>query len=586
MLRQMMHEDFYANSSLTAADIGVSAGWVGHQAGGADCMPVWNERKDIGLLFAGESFADGSDVDRLRAKGHAFDSGSASYVVHLYEEAGEGFVDHLNGIFSGLILDLRAKKALLFNDRFGLGRVYFHETADTCFFASEAKSVLRLHPRLRRLDPRSLGEFFACGCVLQNRSLFPGLSLLPAGSIWTFRPGQPVKKEVYHSHQVWEDAAPLPEPEYFERLKATFARILPRYLAGRQKIAMSLTGGLDSRMIMAWADRPPGALPCYSHGGMIRECEDVRVARQVARLCRQPHRVVTVGGDFLKGFPALARKTVYLTDGCMDVSGATSLYVNRVARDEIAPVRMTGNYGGEVLRGVVMLRPSKLRHPFFKPEFAAEVRQGYATLTNEQSCSPTSFVIRKQVPWHHYSRFSLESSQLTVRSPYLDNELVALAFQAPKDLAVNQRLAARLITHGNPALAAFPTDRGPLGRTGSAGRLREQFQEFTFKADYAYDYGMPQWLVNFDRWLAPLHLERLFLGRHKYYHFRYWYRTALAPFVQEVLLDPRSLARPYFDRAQVERMVNAHVTGRGNYTLEIHALLTSELIHRELLELS
>jgi asparagine synthase (glutamine-hydrolysing) len=87
-----------------------------------------------------------------------------------------------------------------------------------------------------------------------------------------------------------------------------------------------------------------------------------------------------------------------------------------------------------------------------------------------------------------------------------------------------------------------------------------------------------------DRVFAPLHLERLFLGRHIYYHFRYWYRHQLAGYVKEMLLDPRTLARPHLDRRAVENMVNAHVKGTGNFTSEIHALLTTELMFRELLE--
>jgi asparagine synthase (glutamine-hydrolysing) len=116
------------------------------------------------------------------------------------------------------------------------------------------------------------------------------------------------------------------------------------------------------------------------------------------------------------------------------------------------------------------------------------------------------------------------------------------------------------------------------------GRLAERYQEFTFKADYAFDYGMPHWLANVDRVLAPMHLERLFLGRHKYYHFRYSYRHQLAPFVKEVLLDPRARTRSFVDGNRVERMVQDHTAGRGNYTSEIHLALTAELIQRQLIE--
>lgn len=584
MVACMVHEPVHCSGTLTADGLNVAAGYVAHMGSFADCQPIWNERKDICLLFAGENFADPTDLDALAALGHTFERDTADYLVHLYEERGPDFVPSLNGTFSGLVLDLRDQKAVLFTDRYGLGRIYCHANSSGFYFASEAKSILRVLPHLRRLDPRSFGEYFACGCVLQNRTLFHEISLLPGGEAWTFRPGQPLQKAHYFDCQSWESQIRLSEAEYYSRLKEIFGRILPRYFQSRQKISMSLTGGLDSRMIMAWANSQPVSLPCYSHRGMIQECADSRIARHVATICGQPHSVIMLDEDFLGQFLPLAERAVYLTDGCMDVSGATGLYVNRIARDQIAPVRMTGNYGGEVLRGLVAMGPAKLRNPFFSRDLDSQIHEGVATLNSERQCSLHTFILFKQVPWHHYSRFHLESSQLTIRSPYLDNELTALAYQSPAELSVNLRLAARLIGDGNSALAKLPTDRGPLGRDGLLGRLSEHYQEFTFKADYAYDYGMPHWLVKTDRLFGPIHLERLFLGRHKYYHFRYWYRTHLARCVKDVLLDPQSLSRPYLDRQRVEKIVRDHTTGRGNYTDEIHMLLTTELMQRQLIE--
>ena len=91
---------------------------------------------------------------------------------------------------------------------------------------------------------------------------------------------------------------------------------------------------------------------------------------------------------------------------------------------------------------------------------------------------------------------------------------------------------------------------------------------------------MPQWLARIDRSLSPLRLERLFLGRHKFYHFRLWYRDVLSGYVRDMLLDQRTLSRPYLERKKVEAIVNSHVKGDGNYTTEIHKLLTLEIMHR------
>ena len=86
-------------------------------------------------------------------------------------------------------------------------------------------------------------------------------------------------------------------------------------------MAVSLTGGVDSRMVMAWTHMPPGALPAFTFGGMFRECVDVSIAREVARVCGQPHEVLPVGEEFLAQFPRLAEQPGHFSDGTMDVSG-------------------------------------------------------------------------------------------------------------------------------------------------------------------------------------------------------------------------------------------------------------------------
>ena len=97
---------------------------------------------------------------------------------------------------------------------------------------------------------------------------------------------------------------------------------------------------------------------------------------------------------------------------------------------------------------------------------------------------------------------------------------------------------------------------------------------------------MPQWLAGFDYMVKPLHLEKLFLGRHKFYHFRVWYRDELAAYVREILLDERTLSRPYVNRSFIESMVHSHTKGYRNYTTEITRMLTAELIQRVFIEQS
>jgi asparagine synthase (glutamine-hydrolysing) len=585
MVGTMKHEPFYVSGTFVHRPVGLCAGWTGFDPAFND-FPMWNEQRDVCLIFCGEHYADSGEIERLRAKGHKFGSRQTDSLVHLYEETGPRFFESLNGWFSGLVLDLREQKAILFNDRFGLNRLYYHEDEAAFYFSSEAKALLQILPQTRQLDSSSLSEFFSCGCVLQNRTLFRGISPLPPGSKWEFFGGDRIKRQTYFDKTKWENQSVLTEKDYYEKLKTVFPRILKRYLNGSELIGVSLTGGVDSRMMMAWADCPPSSLPCYTFGSRYRDSIDVEVARQVAMVCRQPHQVISVGAEFLTEFASLAERTVYITDGTMDVSGSADLFVNRIAR-QIAPIRLTGNYGGEILRELVAFKPSPLQDDFFNPEFRRDLERAVQTYESERNDRQLSFVAFKQVPWHHYSRLSLERSQLIVRSPYLDNEVVELAYQTPASIARSNAPSLQLIADGSPALGRIGTDRGLSPRpTPVVTQLRHLFQEFIFRAEYAYDYGMPQWLSRIDSFFTPLHLERLFLGRHKFHHFRIWYRNELAPYLKAVLLDRRTLGRPYLSGANLEKMVESHLNGTRNYTLEFHRILTSELIQRQLVEQS
>jgi asparagine synthase (glutamine-hydrolysing) len=583
MVKCLIHEPFYTDGTYINEELGLWSGWACHEGTFGDCLPIWNEEKDICLLFSGEDFADQADIDALRMRGHEFGSDDASYLVHLYEEMGYRFLEKLNGWFSGVLLDLREQKFILFNDRYGVNRLYYHEDSHGFYFSSEAKALLKILPGTRQLNLRSLGEVLCCEAVLENRSLFSGISLLPGGSSWVFSPGEPVKKKTYFKHEAWESQPELSGSHFYEKLKETWTRVLPRYFRGKQPVGLSLTGGVDSRMILACASRPPGTLPCYTWGGKYRDCADVKIARRSATICQQPHQTIFVGVDFLSQFPDLAERAVYISDGTMDVTGSIDLYVQELAR-QIAPVRLSGVCGGEILRRLVMFKPDPPQEDFFDPELARSFRNAATTYASELQGHKLSFTSFKQAPWYMASKFTVERSQVTYRTPYFDNDLVALAYQTPAEL-LNNKPALHLIADGNPALGRIGTDRGIAFRTiPGLTPILHGYQEFTFKAEYAYDYRMPQWLARLDHAFAPLHLERLFIGRHKFHHFRVWYRDELSRRLKEMLLDSEARSRAYLHAGSLERMLKDHMDGRRNYTFEIHKILTLELIQRELIE--
>jgi asparagine synthase (glutamine-hydrolysing) len=578
MVEALRHESFYETGTWIDEALGIYIGWSVREGSFCSCMPLNNEDGCVTLVFSGEEYPEPGLIAGLKEKGHQLDAGESAYLVHIYEED-TNFPLSLNGLFHGIVVDRRNGTATIFNDRYGMHRLCYHESNESFYFAAEAKAILAVRPELREADPTALGEFLACSCVLRNRTIFKHIHVLPAGSTWVFRNGSLERKGNYFQPRQWETQTPLDSEAYYQGLRDVFSKNLSLYFAGSERVGMTLTGGLDTRMIMAWHKSVPESLPCYTFGGTFRDCQDVRLARRIASLSQQPYEVITVGDEFLSRFPHYAERSVYLTEGGVDVYRASDLYVSEKAR-KIAPAKVVGTYGSEIIRHAVMFKAVPPPQGLFRPEFLNYVRQAEETYAELRREHPLTFAAFRQSPWYHQGILSLENTQLTVRSPYLDNGFVQSVFRAPKSDRLNSDIRLRLIRDGSPTLARLRSDRGVGGSNGLASAFSRAYLEFTFKAEYAYDYGMPQWVARVDHALAPLHLERLWLGRHKLSHFRVWYRDVLAEYVREMLLDRRTLSRPYLEPKRVEAIVNGHTRKGLNYTSAIHKLLTLELLHR------
>jgi asparagine synthase (glutamine-hydrolysing) len=582
MTKAICHESFYNTGTWVDEPLGVYVGWTALKGSFSDGMPLCSEQKDVSLIFSGEEYPDLQTVHELRRRGHSIGTSESAYLVHLYEE-NPSFVQTLNGMFHGLIADRARGIITLFNDRYGMHRLHYHQSKEAFYFATEAKAILAVCPELREVDPRALGEFAAMSCALEDRTLFKDIHLLPAASAWTFRNAQLDCENTYFDPRQWEEQSSLGTESYYRELRSILSTILPRYFSGRQQMGIAMTGGLDTRVILACNPPTPGSLPSYTFGSAFRDSQDVRIGRQIANICQQSHQVIEVGNEFLAKFPDYAERSIYLSEGAVDVYRAADLYVSEKVR-EIAPTKIVGTYGSEIVRQAVMFKPARPLAGLFSQDFLMYVHAAgntYATLRQQH---PVTFAAFRQSPWYHYGILALEQSQLTVRSPFMDNDFVRTVYRAPKESSSNGDVRLRLIQNGGSPLGRIRSDRGIGGNGGSLmSFLARTFQEFTFKAEYAYDYGMPQSVARVDHLFSRLHLERLFLGRHKLLHFRVWYRDQLADYVRQILLDPLTLSRPYLQKKKLEGLVESHLKGTQNHTMAIHKLLTLELLQRHLL---
>ena len=111
------------------------------------------------------------------------------------------------------------------NDRFGVHRIYCHEAQNVFTFASEAKSILCVRPETRALNPEALGQFLGFGAVFDDRTLFQGISLLPAGSSWNIGDPSAISKHRYFRPDTWAEQPALDASTFYTTLRHTFSNI-------------------------------------------------------------------------------------------------------------------------------------------------------------------------------------------------------------------------------------------------------------------------------------------------------------------------------------------------------------------------
>lgn len=576
MLQSMLHESWYQSKMCEAPEIGVYAGWVAHPGSFASLESGQHAARTMDLVFAGECFQD-------------CDNSSATPVVaeqrgsllRQYDRLGDNWVAGLNGLFSGLLIDRRRARALLFNDRYGVERIYVHEGEHATYFASEAKALLRVLPAQRSFDDQGVAQFLAFGCPLDGRTLFRGIRILDGGSLWTFQNGS-TQKGRYFTPAEWERQTVLSAEDFQSEFDCAFKRALPRYLRGDSRIGISLTGGLDSRMIMACLPALETPPICYTFTGLQGHTLDARLSARVASECGLEHQLLRIGADFVSGYGGHLDRTVYITDGCAGALWAHEVYLTTQAR-RLAAVRLTGNFGSEVLRGMSTFKRVGLSRELVEPGFRARV-DAVADHAPDRGQAPVTFAAFRETPWKLFGIMASAKSQLIFRTPYLDNDLVALAYRAPSSVRQSPASACRLVSNAHPRLGRIPTDRWAVadGR-GFGYLLKRLFAEITFKLDYMHQEAPPPGLTGLLGALSALnHLGPL--GLHKWLPYRVWFQNELATYVGEALTDPATLRLPFCNQRFLPRMAHDHVNGRRNYVREINAVLTLATVDRLLLQ--
>ena len=154
-------------------------------------QPVFNCDKSVVVMMNGELYNYREVRAELEKKGHKFTTKSDTEILpHLYEEYGDGLLEHVNGMYAFSLWDARAKKLIIARDRFGEKPLYYGVFDGKLIWASELKAILA-HPSVKaELDLNALRHYVSFDYVPAPMSIFKGIHKLPGAHVLTVENGE------------------------------------------------------------------------------------------------------------------------------------------------------------------------------------------------------------------------------------------------------------------------------------------------------------------------------------------------------------------------------------------------------------
>ncbi|HUR33056.1 MAG TPA: asparagine synthase (glutamine-hydrolyzing) [Vicinamibacterales bacterium] len=557
-------------------------------------QPIANEDGTVRIVFNGEIYNFRELRGELEAAGHRFATATdTEVIVHAYEEWGTGAIGRLRGMFGLAIWDARARLLLLARDRVGIKPLYFSVVGGRLRFGSELKSLLCDAEVSRTIDVDALDHYLSFLYTPRDASIFRDVCKLPPGHLLTWQDGR------LHVEPYWRPATTESftgsEQDAADQLRNVLTDAVSSHLISDVPIGAFLSGGVDSSLVVALMARlTSGRVKTFSIGFDDPAFDELEHARRVADYHGTDHHEFVVRPDAVNILDALV---THFDEPFADSSAIPTWYVSEVARRHVTVV-LSGDGGDELfggydrylphprvvafdrytpggLRRVAALAASSLPHGtrgknflrhvgrsergryldairFFSADekpalLSMDVRTGLGGVDPETKLA-RHFERYAGLSWpSQMMRFDLETylpddvltkvdrmsmaHSIESRVPLLDNAVIDFATALPSSLKIKNGRRKHILKE--VAAALLPA--------GLVDRPKQGF-------------GVP-------------------LGT--------WFRGGLRELFADTLLAPSALQRGYFEPRFVTRLVDEHLSGRRDHTLQLWQLVIFERWHRQ-----
>lgn len=315
-------------------------------------QPIFNEDESLFILMDGEVFDYKEQKSKLIHNGHEFKfkNNDAEYCLHLYEEMGKDSFKEPNGSFCIAIYDLATHELLLINDRFSSRPIFYYLTdKGMLLFSTQLSSIIQSPEVPRKLNMKAIIEFFTFQRVLGIETFYKDIDILPPATFLHYR-----DSKISFSHY-WEmkyKEEKHPEKYYVDKLAKAIKKSVRRRTQGNYRFGLLLSGGLDSRTVLAASDKK---MVCFTVGDFKNR--EVGIAKKIAETKDYKHIFLERSSDH---YANLVDKAVEIGDGMYSFVHAHNIGFFDQIRKE-CDVLLHGNPPELFFRGTSLPRGRELK---------------------------------------------------------------------------------------------------------------------------------------------------------------------------------------------------------------------------------
>jgi asparagine synthase (glutamine-hydrolysing) len=604
MLEPLIHFPWYqwAKEHWRGATLGIVS--LGTLTRTPHCLKSDNER--YLLAFEGELY-NADALQKELSLGHLPGDAAeiqATVVLHAMQQWGAGALNRFNGLFQLAWWDAQQQELIVAGDRGGLRPIYFAHQQDRFAFAPEVKALLTLPWVSREIDYQGLLSFLRHGLPLGQHTFFLEVKVMPPGAFAVFRQGR-LQIERYWKMDAQEKPQPS-EKEIRRQFIDTWTEVMRDQSGGDFRLGLPLSGGLDSRLILAALSAQKKEVFTFTMG--IPGCKDAEIAQRLAETTNNPNLFSPiVPNEFAMGL----EHSVYLTDGMFNCFHAN---VRRLLPSLVDTVNMVYDgitpldslYDPEDLLWRKIWRQNNPTRWLHAEVDNADVRrfpldanrtvdlidaaaQGFFhhlhtrdfldefVQVQQLAAAETTAVV--DLFWveefqHRFFAFGAQilRTAVEVRCPFFDKRMLDLiGTLAPAQRSSDKPLQRYAIHALQPVLARIPWERTGLPLLAGCCKtfLRRAFRALRRKAQtfMQRQFGRAPQKSDADKTIDYDEMIRT--------------SPELQQQIVSILIEQWEEGSRLFDRENLQTLIDQHLARAGNYADMIGRILTVEIWHRQ-----